>query len=324
MLAASEGPAIIERRSSRTVSEKAHTTRDAKPKKIGLFDHMGFGNMGDAAVHESFIQNIKDRLPNARLVAFSQNPNDTTERHKLESYPIRWHYPGWNGPDRPAGGEQSLYSGLKSRLQKRCGGLYRLAKHSLDLLRKLRHLKRSWDVVRSLDILVMAGGGQLCDLWPDLPYNVWKFCLLARLSNTPVFIVGVGADQLERPSSKLFAKWAVGLANYCSLRDRESQTLVRNLGVKTETHVCPDPAYAVDFHNYVRDRPSHTLTPKVGLNPMGYCDSRMWPRKDDAAYNRYLEKLAQFSSWLLAQNYSLELFTSDIGVDKYALDDLKR
>src|SRR5208337_853346 len=58
--------------------------------KIGLFDHMGFGNMGDAAIQESFIANIQSRIPNAHLVAFSSIPEDTRERHKLESYPIFW------------------------------------------------------------------------------------------------------------------------------------------------------------------------------------------------------------------------------------------
>src|ERR1700735_1467658 len=59
---------------------------------IGLLDHMGYGNLGDAAVQESVIANIKKRLPNARLVAFSLSPEDTIKRHGIPCYPIlRWH-----------------------------------------------------------------------------------------------------------------------------------------------------------------------------------------------------------------------------------------
>jgi polysaccharide pyruvyl transferase WcaK-like protein len=56
---------------------------------------------------------------------------------------------------------------------------------------------------------------------------------------------------------------------------------------------------------------------------MGFCDPRIWPRKDDAAYQRYLDKAAAFVSWLLEQNYCVEVFTSEISVDHYAITDLQ-
>ena len=326
-------------------------------RRIGLLDHMGFGNMGDAAIHESFIQNIKKRLPEAHLISFSQNPEDTSKRHNIACYPIEWRYPGcWNDSNKAQGAGPDRTSRFKSLLEKRCGSLYRVARHARNLVRRVRHLKASYDVVKSLDLLVVAGGGQLCELWGGAwshPYNVFTFCVLAKLANTPVVIVGVGADLLERGLSKLFAKWSVRLADYTSFRSVESQDKIRELGVKKDTHVCPDPAYALDVQRYlVSDRPvalktvedqgltrnpiNRALGPeqciaadaprvpmlKVGLNPMGFCDPRVWPRKDSAAYARYLDKLIRFSTWLLAQNYSLELFTSDIVVDKSALEDL--
>jgi polysaccharide pyruvyl transferase WcaK-like protein len=336
-------------------------------KKIGLFDHMGYGNMGDAAVQESFIANIRKRLPNAALVAFSLYPDDTRERHEVPSYPIRWCYIGWRNSDSHIPAEHGLETGsrLKSFL-KSCRILYALAKPLHDCLRELTHLIRSYRIVRSLDLLIMSGGGQLCELYGDLPYNVFKFCVLARLSNTPVFIVGVGADLLKRPLNKFFARWAVRLANYVSFRSVESRRLVRSLGVKRETHVCPDPAYALDLRGYLTPdssgaltpaqskallrkfcpaietqvcedptyvlnrrrhksaNPSNRLTPTVGLNPIGFCDPRRWPRKDGVVYDRYLDNLVAFSAWLLAQDYQLEVFTSEITADVYAIEDLKK
>lgn len=35
------------------------------PRVFGLLDHKGFGNLGDAAVFESFVANIKRRLRDA-------------------------------------------------------------------------------------------------------------------------------------------------------------------------------------------------------------------------------------------------------------------
>jgi polysaccharide pyruvyl transferase WcaK-like protein len=296
------------------------SSADLRHKKVGLLDHMGFGNMGDAAVHESFVQNIKKRLPNACLVAFSQNPNDTRERHKIESFPINWNYPGWNGPDkqRAAQGPVSQLTLLLSEFHV----VHRLGRRVYRFCKELAHLLRSFRVVRSLDLLIISGGGQLCDLWWMQPYNVFKFCVLGKLARTPVLIVGVGADLIRARSSRFFARWTVRLASYASFRDAESQALIRSLGVKKETHVCPDPAYGLDLADYRLCRPSKAPRAKVGVNPMGFCDPRTWPRQDAKVYSSYLDKLAEFSLWLLAQNYDLEFFTSDIGVDKYAMDDL--
>ena len=292
------------------------------PRVIGLLDHMGFGNMGDAAIHESFVKNIQARFPNARLIAFSQNPEDTRRRHGIEAHPIRWNYPGWNGTNAVRHSGPSSSSKLESLL-KRHPAIYGWTERLRNSTRELALLARSYRVLRSLDLLIVSGGGQLCDLWWDLPYNIFKFCALAKLSNRPAIIVGVGADRLIGRSAKVFARWAVRLATYTSFRDVESQALMQSLGVKKQTHVCPDPAYALPLQDYELGRPSNTPRAKVGLNPMGFCDPRMWPRRDSAVYNRYIDKLATFSSWLLTKNYDLELFTSDAGVDMYALEDLK-
>jgi polysaccharide pyruvyl transferase WcaK-like protein len=333
-------------------------------RKIGLFDHMGFGNMGDAAIHESFITNIRRRMPDANLIAFSLYPDDTKQRHGLTCYPIRWCDPGWRAAEAaPSAGGTSSSAGVKAFLKKR-RVFYAVAKPVHDYLQELAHLVRSYKAVRSLDVLIMAGGGQLCELYADLPYNVFKFCVLAKLARTPVYFVGVGADLLKSPVNKFFARWSVRLAKYACFRSVESQALVRSLGVKRETHVCPDPAYALDAQEYLASSPPETLSPAqardllsklglnpatyfsrsgahdadtrengsdqpfespartVGLNPISFCDPRRWPRKDAAVYNRYLRELTAFCSWLLAENYDLEIFTSDL-MDLYAMEDLR-
>ena len=45
--------------------------------KIALLHHVGGGNLGDDATLDAVAGNIKRRLPNAELVAFSMNPDDT-------------------------------------------------------------------------------------------------------------------------------------------------------------------------------------------------------------------------------------------------------
>ncbi|MGH9355785.1 MAG: hypothetical protein ACRD10_06610, partial [Terriglobia bacterium] len=125
---------------------------DGLYKKIGLLDHMGFGNMGDAAIQEAFIANIRRRLPDACLIGFSLYPEDTRKRHNIATYPIRWSYPHGDGSDEPpaqATGRQN--SKLKSFLKNR-RFFYRFAKPVHDVIQELRHLARSYRIVKSLDI----------------------------------------------------------------------------------------------------------------------------------------------------------------------------
>ena len=295
-------------------------------KKIGLLDHMGWGNMGDAAVQEAFIDNIKKRQPNAELIAFSLNPDDTRKRHHLPAYSITWSVPNGTGLDSSGTKPLQQTAGLKNLL-KRWRLFYKVAKPIHDVVQELLHLVRSYCVVRTLDLLIISGGGQLCELWRgpwSHPYNVFKFCLLAKLSRTPVFIVGVGAGPLEHPLSKFFARWSVRMAAYTSFRDAESRALLCRLGVNEKTYVYPDPAYALEMPTRAAATFSRQLRPKVGINPIGYCDPRIWPRQDEAAYCRYLDKLAAIAYWLLDNEYDVEIFTAEISVDRYAIDDLRQ
>ena len=319
-------------------------------RKIGLLDHMGLGNMGDAAIYDAFIMNISSRLPEATLLGFSLYPEETEKRHGLRSFPIRWSFPTGRQRMHEANSLPSNRS-VKGFL-KRQPIVYAFAKPFHDCMREMIHLWRSYKILSSLDLLIIAGGGQLTELYGDLPYNVFKFCALARLARTPVFMIGVGADLLEKPKNRFFAKWSVRLSNYCSFRSVESRNLIRSLGVQKKTDVCPDPAYSlspeyviskreekitaaeaknlfrpiacgVDLEaNIAAEESYHQQRVKVGINPMGFCDPRRYPRKDAAIYREYLDKIEAFCLWLLAHNYCIEIFTSDIVSDVLVMEDL--
>jgi polysaccharide pyruvyl transferase WcaK-like protein len=295
--------------------------------KIGLLDHMGYGNLGDAATQEALIANIRARVPDARIIGFSLNPVDTEKRHGIPSYSItNWH----PGLDRPAAAAGSSNNGrqtwrLKSFLKK-IPVLSPMLLWGQNLLRELRHLARSFFRVKSLDALIIAGGGQLCELWHgpwSHPYNVFKFSLLTKLARKKLLIVNVGAGPLESPLAKAFIKWSVRLADYVSFRDVESQALVCALGIRRQTWICPDSAYALDVSCYGMRDAATGHKPLVGINPIGFCDPRIWPKQDASAYSRYLDALAESLQWLWEQGYRLKVFSGERSVDMYALEDLK-
>ena len=151
---------------------------------------------------------------------------------------------------------------------------------------------------------------------------MFKFALLTKLANRRLLFLDVGAGPLDSRLGKAFVKLSVDLADYVSLRDVESQALVQQLGVRTKTKVFPDSVYALEFASCRTIRRS-TSEVVVGIDPIGYCDPRIWPRQDVSAYSRYLDNLTEFSSWLLRRNVKLKFFSGEASVDVYALEDLK-
>ncbi len=294
--------------------------------KIGLLDHMGYGNLGDAATQEALIANIKTRLPDVNIVGFSLNPDDTRKRHNILSYPITHWHPGLNKAEQTGPDGRNSRSRLKPILKK-IPVFSAMALRARNLVRELVHLGRSFKVLRSLDCLIIAGGGQLCELWRgpwSHPYNIFKFAVLTKLAKKKLVFLNVGAGPLESTLSRMFVRCSVCLADYASFRDSESQALIRQLGVKRQTYVFPDSAYALNMSDYETSNTVEAFRPLVGLNPIGFCDPRIWPKKDAHAYSRYLDNLAAFSLWLLKMNYRLRIFSAEASVDIYALEDLKR
>lgn len=291
---------------------------------VGLLDHMGYGNLGDAATQDVVIENIRKRIPNVRLVAFSQVPDDTVRRHGVPCYPISWSNPPLANNENSEVSKVSHQSTLKSAL-KQTPFIYRWTKRFVDLLREARSWVRSYRILRDLDVLIISGGGQLTDLYGPWShaYSIFKFSLLTKIAGKRLFFLSVGAGPLKHSVSRFFANWAVRLADYRSFRDNDSQELMQSLGVTAETHVVPDAVYGLDVTHLSRRASPHPSMPVVGINPMGFCDPRVWPRKDSVAYQEYLDKIVRFSIWLLKSGYDLRIFSTDMITDRFAIEDLK-
>ncbi|HET7207315.1 MAG TPA: polysaccharide pyruvyl transferase family protein, partial [Terriglobales bacterium] len=189
---------------------------------------MGYGNLGDAAIQEVVIANIRQRLPDADIVGFSLVPDDTSKRHGIPCYSIRRWHPTLEGNENQFPRSMKLKARVKSALRNN-SFVGPWAKPLLDFARELFFLMRSYRILRKLDLLIISGGGQLCELWfgPwSHPYTVFKFSLLAKLARKKLYFLNVGAGPLEHSLSRRFARWAVRLADYRSFRDRDSQELI--------------------------------------------------------------------------------------------------
>jgi len=144
----------------------------SKVRRIGVFGHYGTLNLGDEAIVRAVLQSIRERCPGSELVCFSIDPVDTTRRHEVQALPVR-HLKeaarnaaarGPHGDARP-----SPPPGWKERLKK-VPILSPLARSCLRFWgyvgaasSELRFSWRSLHRLRTLDLLVVAGSGQLQD-----------------------------------------------------------------------------------------------------------------------------------------------------------------
>ena len=133
------------------------------------------------------------------------NPSDTERRHGIPSYPIRSQT--WDFGRQPGDGRPTFKQNLKATLSNH-PFLYRLLKAlnaviiriPRTLLRELSFLARSFRVLRSFDLLVISGGGQLLDCWGGpwkFPYTIFKWVLLAKLAHVRCIVLNVGAGPLN-------------------------------------------------------------------------------------------------------------------------------
>ena len=305
-----------------------------EPMKIGLLEHFGTGNLGDDATVGAVLQQIRRRWPDGSIVGLSLNPSDTEKRHGIPSFPIRrviltadwWSPAGESSPDgqEPTADRSSFKIKLKSALRRL--NLLRLAVPIVNLYREFVFLGRSFRIARSLDLLVIGGGGQLLDTWGPwgFPYTLFKWVLLAKLSGARCYFVNVGAGPLNHTLGKWLVRRALGLADYVSFRDHKSRALIEQIGLTGGAPVVADNVYGLEVPAPVaRAGQTHAGNELiVAISPMAYCDPRRFWDKDQSIYDGYIQKLADFGARLVQGHHRLRLFSSDIWFDSQAILDL--
>src|SRR5262249_3355024 len=68
------------------------------------------------------------------------------------------------------------------------------------LMKEIRHVFRSYYLLRRIELLLVAGGGQLDEEWGGIwghPYALMKWSVLARLAGTELVFVSIGGCRIE-------------------------------------------------------------------------------------------------------------------------------
>lgn len=280
-------------------------------KKIALFGFFGWGNLGNTGTLQAFIYHLRHRLPEAEIHCICANPEDVAKEFQIPVFPIDlmphrlWHRP-------------------TNRVLRICHQAF------LRLPLELGLWFKAYLFIQGFDLLLIPGTGVLDDfsVGPfQTPYDLFKWCLLAKLSGVQLSFVSVGAGPIVHSVSRWFLKSALGLADYRSYRDDLSKGYMESIGFhQGDNGVYPDLMFSLPLPadlEVSRQAPAQSSRPQVvGIGVMEYYGWHNTRENGEAIYQQYLAKLGQFVGWLLTQNYTVRVLIGQIH-DQRAVCDLK-
>jgi polysaccharide pyruvyl transferase WcaK-like protein len=313
--------------------------------RIGLLYPYSGTNLGDGTIFTATIEGLRRRAPGVEIVGITLDPPDTTSRHHIAAFPITGlAIPSYSEslslepveassgdagsaePDRtgPANGLRGIVKAIPL-----LGPLLRHGARRWRALRRwpreMRELRESFRTVRTLDLVVVSGGGQLDEEYGGPwghPYSLFRWAILCRLAGTPFAFASVGTQYMSHPLTRFFFRTALASAAYRSYRDPGSKQQVGRWKLTRNDPVVPDLAFSLPLAVSPNGRHPAREGIVVGLSPMVYGHPEHWPTKRPEVYEGYSRRLATFAAWLLERGHRLLIFRSS-GADRIAVADFK-
>jgi len=299
-------------------------------RRIGLISPCS-GNLGNAAIITAMIANVRERVPDVEFVGITLSPDDTRHRHGIQAFPIaalsRPNYTLFRSGSSENGGGPGVTQGKIKQWVKRVPLLRGFLRAIRTFGQELAHIAAAARLVRTLDRLVIPGGGALDEFWGGPwghPWSLFKWSVLGRACGVPMLFVSIGKCSLERPLSRFFARRALSLAQFRSYRDQHSKAAVQSLIDARNDPVYPDLAFS--YPSPIPPPAINCASARrrlvIGVSPIAYCDPRGWPIKDERRYAAYLKLLTEVVKWLLRERHEVILFSTD-GLDVDTVNDLQ-
>ncbi len=272
-------------------------TMTSDAPRIGLFGPYVSRNLGDTATQMAAIQNLRRRCPSVQLIGIAPEPEDTLHSLGIPAFPL-------SGLG-PTAGDLHPYVDKASAAQ---SDAWRRP-YSPVLVGRIDRF------VRTLDLLIVSGGGQFDDFWGGAWNHPWSMLLwtaLARRHGVPVIYLAVGVDGLKAPLSRRFSVAALRLANWRTFRDPVSLEIMREMGFRKAASVCPDLVFALDALPSDTDSTVKAASRFVVLSPIS---QKTWTRQETEVHERYLEMLIALGKKLAASGYELRIVCSQSAMD---------
>ncbi len=344
------------------LAARTAASRIRNEQYVGALGTYGGGNLGDEAVFASFLEWARRHTPPVRPVALCANPQHVRQTYGVEAFALaRVHVQppkalpsspplqtpasrsALDGTQNPAAsGPRAVSSGagriLAQWLHHNLHGAARPVRSALrhlgDAADLVAYFPTQLRVVRSLDAVVLLGGGQIHDFWDGPlghPGTLFLWALACKLRRKPFIVMSVGGVNLRSRLSRWLIRRVLEWSRYVSFRDEDTAAVAQSLGFRRTCPLAPDLAWglltddlidAANTRHLTEFLGSHHHPTVIGVSPMVYQHPTMWPRGDAAAYADYLDKLAAFCTRLASQGCDVVLFATQIRSDRRAIEDL--
>jgi polysaccharide pyruvyl transferase WcaK-like protein len=323
------------------------STANTPGPRIALLTPYNGGNFGDAAIQDAMIANLRLRLPNAQISGITLNSASFLERHDASGFPLcaaklpfygmsetdvpqqSWNEDSGVADDRQQGGWKSAAKDVLRKIpgSRRVGK--KLQSYFSGIRGEIRHLVDARRFLRSQDLLIVSGGGQLDEEWGGPwghPFSLFKWAVIARLVRVPFVIVSVGAGKTSSSISRMFLGMALRLACYRSFRDVNSRNIAGKwLARASNDLVIPDLAFSMPSSALPSSAGMRSLAnakPIIALSPIAYAKPGSWPRQDQAVYDRYRHQMSQVVSRLVDSGYFVAVVWSSVGDDEKVFSEI--
>ncbi|HVN94243.1 MAG TPA: polysaccharide pyruvyl transferase family protein [Terracidiphilus sp.] len=314
--------------------------------RIALLTPYSGNNLGDAAIQDSIISNLRARLPRATFSGITLSNNNFVERHGKDAFPL-------SGTNRPFHGMSSERSSVRVQVAEAAGGQQRKELGKANAIRQrlkqvpllgsclkrlhscfecisdeFRHCVQGYRFLRGYDLLIVSGGGQLDEEWGGpwgLPFALFKWAILGRVARVPCAIVSVGAGKVDSAISRVFLSFALRVAQYRSYRDQNTKIIATGLLERAaRDSVVPDLAFSLphqDFPDPCGIRSVANERTIIALSPIAFAKPESWPQANSELYKRYLDQMARLISQLLKRDAFLVMVWSALS-DRKVIDDI--
>jgi polysaccharide pyruvyl transferase WcaK-like protein len=275
-------------RARRPQSGAAATAPYRKPG-IAVFGLFGCGNLGNDGSLEAMLLFLREKRPDARLFCICKVPEVVADTFEINTIPIR----------------SARADGI-GRVVDRI--FLKIPCKILDIIHALRYIRKA-------GIMIVPGTGILDDFGErptGMPFDVFNWCLAARLMGTRIAFVSIGVGPIQNRLSRWLMTSAARMADYRSYRDTASRTFMESVGFDTSRDAMyPDLAFQLPVPQSADAEPSRQLT--VGVGVMDYRGWYAFDGRGQEIFDSYVAKMAMFITHLLSKGYNVRLLTGDEG-----------
>lgn len=287
--------------------------------RVGIFGSYNYASLGDHAILEGIISQFEDTgaifhatvfamdvVAIEELLSHKDNVKVTkgNPRHLARRKTINWDV------KRLTEYQGSTIVYRMKKLVKRHQALLKLVRSVFKFAKRVKYgilfyvkiwfWRQKLIEIRELDVMLIGGGNILMDLFKRWPRFLIIYSMLAKLAGTPLLIYSVGAGPIRTGRGKLFMKVCCYLADYITLRDKESLDLVKKILTIQESKLIlsADPAVCLRSGISTPRKRKNTL-PFIGVTVVPYYSPWYWPEPNPKIYEKYLNQMANLLDSIL-------------------------